>query len=77
VSKRTAVDSAEQWWIKLLIRFSAVARGQWTRPQGLGAADVEAFLNEPVVARRLPDAAVCDRRRCGRFGGWDIYLNIA
>jgi site-specific recombinase XerD len=40
-------------WIQQFLRFSANARGQWTRPEQLGTADVEAFLNDLVSRRRL------------------------
>ncbi len=40
-------------WIQQFLRFSASARGQWTRPEELGTADVEAFLNDLVSRRRL------------------------
>jgi site-specific recombinase XerD len=40
-------------WIRQFLRFSAAARGQWTRPEELGTADVEAFLNDLVSQRRL------------------------
>jgi site-specific recombinase XerD len=44
---------AYRGWIQQFLRFSANARGQWTRPEELGTADVEAFLNDLVTRRRL------------------------
>lgn len=40
-------------WIRGYLRFCADARGQWTHPAKLGTGDVEAFLNDLVVRRRL------------------------
>jgi len=40
-------------WIQQFLRFGAVARGQWTRPEELGTPDVEAFLNDLACRRRL------------------------
>ena len=40
-------------WIQQFLRFSASVRRQWTRPEELGTADVEAFLNDLVSRRRL------------------------
>jgi integron integrase len=40
-------------WIRQFLKFSAVAHGGWKHPSELGTADVEAFLNDLVVSRRL------------------------
>jgi integron integrase len=40
-------------WIKQFLKFSKVAHGEWKHPSELGTADVEAFLNDLVVARLL------------------------
>ena len=40
-------------WIQQFLRFSASAHGQWKRPEELGTADVEGFLNDLVSRRRL------------------------
>jgi site-specific recombinase XerD len=40
-------------WIRQFLKFSAAARGVWTHPADLGTADVEAFLNDLVLTRRL------------------------
>ena len=40
-------------WIQQFLRSSAMAHGQWKRPEELGTADVEAFLNDLVSRRRL------------------------
>ncbi len=44
---------AYRGWIQQFLRFCAAARGQWTRPEELGTADVESFLNDLVSRRRL------------------------
>ena len=44
---------AYRGWIQQFLRFCATARGQWTRPEELGTADVESFLNDLVSRRRL------------------------
>ena len=40
-------------WIRQFLRFSAVAHGKWVHPSELGTADVEEFLNDMVVRRKL------------------------
>jgi site-specific recombinase XerD len=40
-------------WIKQFLRFSAMAHGKWVHPSELGTADVEEFLNDMVVRRKL------------------------
>ncbi|HZZ45039.1 MAG TPA: site-specific integrase [Tepidisphaeraceae bacterium] len=40
-------------WIKQFLKFSKAAHGEWKHPSELGTADVEAFLNDLVVTRRL------------------------
>ncbi len=40
-------------WIQQFLRFSASAHGQWKRPEELGTADVEGFLNDLLSRRRL------------------------
>jgi integron integrase len=40
-------------WIRQYLHFSAGRRGAWTHPVDLRTADVEAFLNDLVVRRRL------------------------
>ena len=40
-------------WIRRFMSFSAARRGEWTPPQRLGTADVEAFLNHLVGERHL------------------------
>jgi integron integrase len=40
-------------WIRRYLRFCAERKGGWTRPEELGTADVEAFLNHLVMEERL------------------------
>jgi len=40
-------------WVMQFLRFSAAAHHQWKHPSELGTADVEAFLNDMVVNRKL------------------------
>jgi site-specific recombinase XerD len=52
--KRRLADNtinAYRAWIQQFLRFSATARGQWTRPEELGTTDVESFLNDIVPPR--------------------------
>src|SRR5687767_2093060 len=49
---RATID-AYAGWIEAYLRFSAARAGTWRRPEELGTADVEAFLNHLVVERRL------------------------
>src|SRR5437868_2306217 len=53
---RNTID-AYAGWVRQFLQFAAVGRGQWTHPTQLGTADVEAFLNELVVRRRLSASA--------------------
>jgi integron integrase len=49
----SATIDAYSGWIEAYLRFSAARAGAWRRPEELGTADVEAFLNHLVVERRL------------------------
>ncbi len=40
-------------WVKQFLRFSAVAHSGWKHPADLRTGDVEAFLNDLVLTRRL------------------------
>jgi len=40
-------------WIRRFLTFAAARFGQWRHPKDLGTPDVEAFLNDLVIARRL------------------------
>jgi hypothetical protein len=40
-------------WVRQFLRFAAQRYGTWKPPQQLGTADVEAFLNDLVIRRRL------------------------
>lgn len=40
-------------WVRDFLGFSAGRHGQWTHPSKLGTADVEAYLNDLVMRRRL------------------------
>src|SRR5687768_11193637 len=40
-------------WVKAFLAFSAARHRTWKHPVELGTADVEAFLNDLVVRRRL------------------------
>jgi site-specific recombinase XerD len=44
-------------WIRQFLTFSAQRHAAWKPPQQLGTADVEAFLNDLVVRRRLSASA--------------------
>lgn len=44
-------------WIKQFLRFSARWHGTWRHPLELNTKDVEAFLNDMVVRRRLAGAS--------------------
>src|SRR6185312_13219764 len=44
-------------WIRQFLTFSAQQLGQWKPPEKLGTADVEAFLNDLVMRRRLSASA--------------------
>jgi site-specific recombinase XerD len=53
--KRLAQNSIDAYssWIRQFLHFAAQRAGQWVHPRKLGTPDVEAFLNELVVQRRL------------------------
>jgi site-specific recombinase XerD len=53
--KRFAKNTVDAYllWIKQFLTFSAKHSGEWKHPRQLGTTDVEAFLNDLVVARRL------------------------
>ena len=40
-------------WVKQYLRFSAARHGVWKHPVDLATTDVEAFLNDLVLHRRL------------------------
>jgi site-specific recombinase XerD len=40
-------------WIKRFLTFSAAQSGEWKHPRDLATSDVEAFLNDLVMRRRL------------------------
>lgn len=49
---QNTIDVYSQW-IRRFLTFSAAKQGEWKRPVELGTSDVEAFLNDLVIARRL------------------------
>lgn len=51
MSRRTAEVYA--MWVRRYLHFCAAARGEWTPPERLATADVEAFLNHLVGERHL------------------------
>jgi integrase len=51
LSDRTV--KAYSLWVKQFLTFSAGRLGDWRHPVNLGTSDVEAFLNELVMRRRL------------------------
>lgn len=53
---RNSVDAYSSW-VRQFIEFSKARLGEWKHPADLGTADVEAFLNDLVVARRLSASA--------------------
>ena len=40
-------------WVRQFLTFSAARYKSWMRPEELGTGDVEAFLNDLVIRRRL------------------------
>jgi integron integrase len=40
-------------WVRQFLAFCASQRGEWTHPKMLGTSDVEGFLNDLVIRRRL------------------------
>ena len=48
---------AYRLWVKQFLTFSAAQHQGWKQPEELGTADVEAFLNDLVVRRRLSASA--------------------
>ena len=44
-------------WIRQFLSFSASNANEWKHPKDLGSADVEAFLNDLVIRRRLSASA--------------------
>jgi hypothetical protein len=44
-------------WVRQFLAFHRAADGTWRHPATLGTADVEAFLNDLVVRRRLSASA--------------------
>ena len=52
-----ATIAAYSLWIRQFLAFCAVRHTGWKHPRELGTADVEAFLNELVIARRLSASA--------------------
>ncbi len=44
-------------WVRQFLTFSAQRHGSWKPPEQLGTGDVEAFLNDLVVRRRLSASA--------------------
>lgn len=53
--KRLAANTIDVYrlWIRRFITFSAARLGEWKHPTKLGTADVEEFLNDLVIRRRL------------------------
>jgi integron integrase len=49
---RNSIDAYSSW-IRDFLGFAAARAGGWVHPRQLGTPDVEAFLNELVVQRRL------------------------
>jgi hypothetical protein len=59
-----AAVEAYSGWISAYLRHCAARQGEWRRPEELGTADVEAYLNHLVVERRLSassQTSVCAR----------------
>jgi site-specific recombinase XerD len=44
-------------WIRKFLAFCAARDGEWKHPRHLATADVEAFLNDLVLRRRLSASA--------------------
>ena len=44
---------AHSSWIKAFLTFATARHGAWKHPVDLGTGDVEAFLNDLVMRRRL------------------------
>lgn len=57
--RRLAEKTVEAYlsWIRQFLTFSAGHGGAWRHPASLGTQDVEAFLNDLVVRRRLSVSA--------------------
>ena len=57
--RRLAASSTDAYrgWVRQFLTFSATRHGRWRHPAELGTADVEAFLNDLVVRRRLSASA--------------------
>jgi site-specific recombinase XerD len=53
-------------WVKQFLTFSAGQTGAWRRPIELGTADVEGFLNDLVIRRRLSVYRAAHRTRIGK-----------
>src|SRR5687767_2906811 len=53
--RRLADNSIDAYssWIKAFLTFAAARHGTWKHPVELGTQDVEAFLNDLVMRRRL------------------------
>ena len=53
--KRLAKNTIDVYalWIKRFLTFSAARLSEWKHPIDLGTSDVEAFLNDLVIERRL------------------------
>lgn len=58
-TRRLAPNSIDAYasWIRQFLHFAAQRFGTWVHPAQLGTTDVEAFLNELVVERRLSASA--------------------
>jgi hypothetical protein len=52
-------------WVRQFLSFAAQQQGEWKHPAQLGTGDVETFLNDLVVRRRLSR-----RRRIRRCVRW-------
>jgi integron integrase len=57
--RRLADNTIEAYshWLQDFLRFAAAQHGAWKHPAELGTADVEAFLNDLVIRRRLAAAS--------------------
>ena len=57
--RRLAAGTIEVYssWVRQFLTFHRAADGAWRHPATLGTADVEAFLNDLVIRRRLSASA--------------------
>lgn len=61
-----ATVGAYSSWVRNYLAFSANVRGGWVPPKQLHTADVEAFLNHPVIDKSLSASS----QNQALSGGW-------